>query len=477
MKYLSKLILFFLFGNGILFAHAPDTAWTKTYGGIENDRGRSVQQTTDGGYIVAGGTYSYGNGESDVYLIKTDSLGDTLWTKTYGGTEYESGISIQQTTEKGYIIAVFTAAADNDVYLIKTDSLGDTLWTKTYGDTNNNTCRSVQQTIDGGYIVVGLTHAPFPNDDVYLMKTNFYGDSLWARTYRRNVLNIGMSVQQTTDGGYIVAGGTEGWGAEAIYDVYLIKTNYFGDTLWTKTYGGTEDDIGYSVQQTTDGGYIVAGYTYSYGEGERDVYLIKTDSLGDSLWTRTYGGAGDDRGYSVQQTTDGGYIVAGSTGDFYLIKTDSTGDTLWTGTYGGSSNDNGYSVQQTTDGGYIVVGETYSYGTGNYDVYLIKIKPESSGIKEKISSGLLSLSLIDPNPFTTKTTVKYTLTKATDVSISIYNLLGQEVKKLYSGKQSPGVHSISWDGNGNSGKLPTGIYLLRIKAGYQEDYAKLTFIR
>jgi hypothetical protein len=486
MKYLLKLSLVFVFGIVGLFAQAPDTAWTRTYGGTDYDNGYSVQQTSDGGYIVVGYTRSYGAGGVDVYLIKTNVSGDTLWTRTYGGTDYDNGYSVQQTSDGGYIVVGGTysyGAGSGDVYLVKTNASGDTLWTKTYGGTDYDYGNSVQRTIDGGYIVAGGTYSYGGESDVYLIKTNASGGTLWTRTYGGIYIDIGYSVWQTTDGGYIIAGGTNSYGMGA-GDVYLVKTNASGDALWIRTYGGAGSDYGYSVQQTTDGGYIVAGYTESYGEGG-DVYLIKTNASGDTLWTKTYGGDSSDYGNSVQQTSDRGYIIAGYTEsygagyrDIYLIKTDSLGDTAYTKTYGGTDYDNGNSIQQTTDGGYIVAGYTQSYGTGGGDVYLTKIKPEGSGIKEEINTGLFFLSVPDPNPFTAKTTVSYELPKETNLVISVYNMLGQKVRALYSGKQSSGVHSVTWNGRGDTGEiLSTGIYFLKIEAEGKEALRKLMFVR
>jgi hypothetical protein len=374
-----------------------DMEWEKAIGGSDNDTGNSVQQTSDGGYIITGGTSSYGHGDYrllsigyfnrpssyDVYLIKTDSDGNTLWEKTFGGYYYDTGNSVQQTSDGGYIIAgnkgSYYEDGWEDVYLIRTDSEGNTLWEKTYGGSYLDYGSSVQQTSDGGYIIAGDTDPNGSGEyDVYLIKTDSDGNSVWEKTFGGVDYDGGYSVQQTTDGGYIIAGTTESRGAGG-YDVYLIRTDSDGNAMWEKTFGGSNNDFGSSVQQTSYGGYIIAGGTNSYGAGEYDVYLIKTDSDGNTLWEKTFGGLNYDTGYSVQQTTDGGYIIAGDTDsyeaggtDAYLIKADSNGNKLWEKTFGGSDNDYGCSVQQTSDGRYIIAGSTDSYGAGGRDVYLIK---------------------------------------------------------------------------------------------------------
>jgi len=354
----------------------------RTYGGPDLDRGRSVVQTEEGGYVVVGQTQSFGVGEADIYLIKTDTLGISQWTRTYGGVDYDYGYSVQQTADSGYIVAGVTwsfGAAGWNALLMKTDGAGDTLWAGAYGGSGYDYAYAVEQTADSGYIIAGYTDSyGAGNGDVYLVKTDAAGDTVWRRTYGGPAYDYGYSIERTADDGYIIVGYTDSFGVGGD-DVYLIKTDSAGDTVWTRTYGGADWDQGNSVEQTIDGGYIIAGYTRSFGAGGYDVYLIKTDGAGDTVWTRTYGGPGYDYGYSAEQTADGGYIVAGYTRSFgagledvYLVKTDDVGDTVWTRTYGGSEHDYGYWVGQTDDGGYVIAGYTDSFGAGSEDVYLIK---------------------------------------------------------------------------------------------------------
>jgi hypothetical protein len=431
----------------IIYAQAPDTAWTKTFGDTGFDLGYSVQQTSDNGYIITGQTAPLGVPLDNVFLIKTDSLGDTLWTKSIGATVHsERGYSVRQTLDGGYIIAgnKVTYEPDTfDILLIKTDSLGSTQWTKTYGGDSIDEAYSIQQTSDHGYIIAGCTRSyGAGNSDAYLIKTDSLGDTLWTKTFGGFSSDKAYSVQQTADDGYIITGTTYSFGAGE-YDIYLIKTHFSGYPMWTKTIGGPESEGGNSVLQTVDHGYVVAGYTHSYGAGEDDVYLVKTDSLGDTLWTRVFGGAEYDNGFSVHQIADDGYIITGATNSFgagaydiYLIKTDPAGYPEWTKTIGGPDIDAGRSVQQTEDEGYIIVGYTRSYGAGEIDVYLIKIK-SLTGIEENqdlISAEKTAIcnTLIFAGPLILPENSKY----------EIFDISGREVLPE---QMKPGVYFLRMD--------------------------------
>ena len=363
----------------------PEVAWNKTFGGSSTDRRGSARQTSDGGYIISGCTYSYGAGGQDAWLIKTDSSGNAAWNKTFGGAQDSSAWSTQQISDGGYIIIggsySYGDSGHRDIWLVKTNSSGNEIWNQAFNAIGHGVGYSVQQTSDGGYIIAAYTGSPpgAGQSDVLLIKTDSSGNVAWNKTFGGTDHDYGWWVQQTSDGGYIIAGDTSSYGAGG-RDAWLIKTNSSGNLAWNKTFGGSMDDHSRSVQQTSDGGYILTGNTCSYGAGNTDVWLIKTDSSGNEVWNKTFGGSGSDGGNSVQQTSDGGYIITGGTAsygvgnnDVWLIKTDSSGNEVWNKTFGGSGEDRALSIQQTSDGGYIIAGDTNSYGAGDYDVWLIKV--------------------------------------------------------------------------------------------------------
>jgi hypothetical protein len=353
--------------------------FNKTIGGKGGDKGRCVQQTTDGGYIITGHTSTYSTSYcDDVWLVKTDNAGNEVWNKTFGGADYDFGYYVQQTTDGGYIITGYTWDGWEGL-LIKTDSSGNKEWDTTLDD---GVAYNVQQTTDGSYILTGtIWGSGAGENDVWLSKFDSIGNMEWNRTFGGADHDYGRYGQLTSDGGYIITGSTVSFGNGNYGDVWLIKTDNDGNEVWNKTYGGIMCDTGMCVQLTSDGGYIITGYTSSSTDYNYNVYLLKTDSVGNKEWEKTFGGPGHEDGNYVQQTTDGGYIIIGDTSSsgnqewnwgLWLIKTNSDGNMVWDKIFGGKESDFGRCVQQTTDEGYIITGYTDSFGAGGGDVWLIK---------------------------------------------------------------------------------------------------------
>ena len=363
---------------------SPRVEWAKTFGGSGDDLAMSIQQTIDGGYIVVGLTASYGVGETDFLLVKTDERGKEQWEKTFGGTDDDMAWSVQQTSDGGYIIAggsVSYGAGKSDFWLVKTNARGEEEWSKTFGGPSDDAAWSVRQTSDGGYIIAGYTESyGAGNEDLWLVKTDKMGEEEWSNTFGGPDDDRAYYVQQSSDGGYIIAGSTESYGVGQS-DFWLLKVGEGGEEEWSKTWGGRWNDEAMSVRQTSDGGYIAAGLTRSYGAGGCDVLVVKMNDEGDEEWSKTYGGPGDDSAMSVQQASDGGYIVAGVTysysvagwSDLWLVKTNMMGERQWSKAFGGSGEDMADSIQRTSDDGYIIAGWTTSHA-GGQDFWVVKLK-------------------------------------------------------------------------------------------------------
>lgn len=473
----------------ILFVYGERVAWTRTYGGVGNERGYSVEQTSDNGYIIAGYTNSFGAGLKDIYLMKTNEKGRVLWTKTYGGSDDDLAYSVKQTSDNGYIIVGYTqsfGSGSADIYLVKTNNEGNVLWTKTYGGVHDDKGYSVQQMYDGGYIIVGYTCLCGAGvADVYIIRTDKEGDVVWAKTYGGMNDDRGYSIEQLSNRGYVIAGWTNSSGAGS-YDAYVVRIDTLGNILWEKTYGGASFDAALSVQQTADRGFIIAGHTHSFSAGDADVYLIKTDEDGECLWTRVYGGYSDEGALAVRQISKRGYIIAGYTDsfgaggwDFYCIRTDVNGDTLWTRTDGGPGYDAALSVQQTSDRGFIIAGymSMYSCEHGE-DVCLIKIASELEIVNETFMQDDCSITQIGSNLFNGQTVLSYNVPKNSSVRISIYNHLGQSIRTLVNQVDNQGAHTVSWDGRDDRRqKVPNGTYFLNINTGAYRATKKLVVIK
>jgi hypothetical protein len=312
--------------------------WEKTFGGGGYDMASSLVQTTDGGYAILGETSSKGAGKDYVWFLKLDNKGNLLWDKIFGvGSAYDRTNSLIQTTDGGYAIVgeIYSkGAGGTDFWLLKLDKEGNLLWDRTYGGGGNDMAMSLIQTTDGGYAILGETSSKGAGGlDFWIIKLDKQGNLLWDKTFGGSDEETAKSLIQTTDGGYAVAGDTYSYGAGK-YDTWVIKLDEKGNKIWGKIYGGHKSDWASSLIQTSEGEYVVAGYTGSFGAGKSDGWLIKLDNQGNLLWDRIYGRSDwDDSVTSLIQTSDGGYVEAGSTfskgltdADIWILKLDEQGN-------------------------------------------------------------------------------------------------------------------------------------------------------
>jgi len=400
--------------------------WAKTFGGNGDETAYSCEQTTDGGCIVYGETKSFGSDDFDLLVVKLDSSGNVTWAKTYGGTNEERGwYKIINTNDGGYTVCGRTKSfgvGNFDILIVKLNSLGNIQWTKTFGGKNHDAAWDIISISDGGYILGAWTSSfAVGSQDLLVVKLDSSGNILWAKTYGGKETETGSFLYQTSDGGYILSGRTNSFGA-GDYDIFILKLNSSGDIQWARTFGGTDKESGCGVQQTLDGGYIVTGATSSFGT-KGDAFIIKLNSNGDITWAKTYGGSEWDAASSIFfQTSDGGFIIPGETASFgaggmdaLIMKLNSNGDIIWAKTYGGNGDESASSISQTPDGGFIVAGQTASFGAGGYDFLVLKLDSSGNipgsncGFLKDITSNLIVNSITptisSPSPTVTTPTL------------------------------------------------------------------------
>lgn len=363
--------------------------WARTYGTGEDEHAYFIQQTNDGGYIVAGqtGEYKFEDGRSvppgqDIWVIKISFDGEIEWEKIFGWEATDEVRFIQQTIDGGYIFggSIGVRGGLSTFSIIKLSSNGDIEWQKNYADDSPaNIAYSLHQTVDGGFIVAATDNFSNYQANILILKLFSDGSVEWSKTYNGSNNDLPHSILQTVDGGYLLAGRTNSFGAGE-YDIWILKLASDGKIEWQKTYGGSENESAYSFQQTSDGGYIVAGQTNSFGAGQFDFWILKLTPLGAIEWQKTYGGSQNDVAYSIQQTLDGGLVVVGETqsfgagyNDFWILKLTILGEIEWQKTYGGHQYEEASFIQQAVDGGYVVAGSTDTYGEGKRDFLILKL--------------------------------------------------------------------------------------------------------
>jgi len=392
----------------------PPTEWSRTFGGTSDDSAEWVVQTKDGGYAIAGNTYSYGAGGVDAWLVKTDPAGQKQWDKAYGGTGGDYIKSVVQTSDRGYALAGITnsfGAGQEDFWLVKTGSSGEMLWSKAFGGAGTDWAYSVVQTSDDGYVIAGVTNSSGAGSyDAWLVKVDSAGNMQWNRTYGGANYEEARSLVRTSDGGYAFAGSTSSYGA-GDHDFWLVKTDSNGNMQWNKTYGTPSTEAPFSVVQTKDGGYALAGIAVTSSAGilpNDDFWLVKTDLNGNMQWSQAYGGTGNDGESSLIQTDDGGYALVGytysygagqpssyGTGEtnFWLVKTNSSGYMQWSKAYGGDYGEAASSVIQTVDEGYAIAGDARSESFGKSDFWLVKIANEDTRGDNSLLTAYIGLAI------------------------------------------------------------------------------------
>ncbi len=379
----TALLLILLLISGI--ATTAQTSWSRTYGGSGYDEMSMAIPTADGGFIAAGSTFSFSASSGGIWVVKLNSTGEIAWQNTYFGSTYPSSASsIIQTTDGGYAVAGLTYAfgsGSSDIWVLKINPAGIVGWQKTFGGADGDTGVSIIQTADGGYMVASETNSfGAGNSDIMLLKLGAGGTVTWKKTYGTSSdSETPSAVRQTSDGGYIVSGSSgliergENY-ANGPMDVWVFKTDSAGSVIWEYFYGGSGEDASVAMQITSEGGCVIAGYSSSFsGQYNYDCWVLKLDSSGALSWQKRYGGSGEDQAADIRQTSDGGFILActsssigGGDNDFWILKLDSLGNIVWQKGYAGSGDDQAKSVVQTSDGGYIVGGDSYnpaSYGS------------------------------------------------------------------------------------------------------------------
>ena len=356
----------------------------QTYGGPANEKAYTSIQTSDGGYALTG--YTWVRSQTDIWLVKTDNKGVMLWNRTYGDIlDGEKAYAILETEDGGFIITGSSGHSFGDIFLLKTDDKGNLQWLNTYGKEGSGSERAQDliESKDGGYVLVGQTSTQL--SDVWLIKTNANGHLIWEQTYGGFQSDIGYALLETSDQELVITGSTASFGM-GMTDMWLLKTDSLGNLKWNRTYGNLNYDAAFSLIADDKGGYILVGYTESTAEArDKDIWLVKTDEKGEMIWSQEYGDENvDEVAFALIQTKDGGYAFVGRQQftdlDANLVKTDSSGVVEFTFTYGGTANDEASALVQTADEGFVLGGFSCSFGGGEADMWLLKTNAKGHSV-------------------------------------------------------------------------------------------------
>jgi len=519
MKFLTTCILITLslFVSGT-FSYAQ-SSWQHSFGGSNVDVARAVQQTPDAGYVFAGWTrssdseISSNNGSADVWVLKTDLSGNVQWSVTYGGSSEDEAYDIQLTSDGGYIIAGYSYSSDGnitsgnhgyqDVLVMKLSSKGSLVWEKTFGGSDADIAYSIQQTGDGGYIVGATTYSNNGdvsrnqgNSDMWLLKLDDKGNKSWEKTFGGSAADAGYAVQATDDGGYVLAGATKSLNGDVTgfhnsafgSDYWVVKTDASGNLSWEKALGGMLDDEAHAIRQSSDESYVITGYAYSTdgdisgNHGVQDMWVVNLDQTGTTIqWQNSLGGSQPDFGYSIKQNGDGTYIVGGTTqssdgnvtnyhggSDYWIAKLDISGKLLAEYAFGGSGDDIAHSAIQTADGGFMIAGETNSTdgdvttSFNSTDAWLVKITSNLS--VTPLSNTAKSIKVY---PTVTNNLLNISLPAGYEnASVRLVNMLGESIS-------IPATHGLARQVSIQH--MAAGMYMLQIIKGSELNNFRIIY--
>ncbi|MBN1233497.1 MAG: T9SS type A sorting domain-containing protein [Candidatus Coatesbacteria bacterium] len=476
MKILHFLIIILLF--------KASYAWELQFGSDTlYDEGRASCKTSDNGYIITGSSGNFLNAELDLYMLKLNGNGELQWEKRIGGELEERGWTITATTDGNFIISGLTKSkghGSSDFYTIMMDLRGNIIFEKTYGSEEYERCYSITNVSDDGFIMNGVKGTGY----VYVVRIDKEGSVLWEKTYGpQDEFNYGRFTIETSDGGFINCGAANHY-SSSHGDAYIFKTDRNGNLLWEKFLGGDQWDNALCVRQTRDNCYIAGGYTFSFGSGNGDFYVIKMDSSGNAIWEKTYGGEKGEISNSLVLTEDGGFIMCGYTEsygkggeDAFVVKADSSGNLVWQKTFGDTLDDWFHNVFKESDNVYTLTGITNyvknSDATG--DVFFVKIDGNGSMINERrIITRRKIHPCSFPNPFTDKTYIRFHLLSYGKVTVTIYDITGKFVAKLCDKYMDKGSHDIIWNGKDfRKNEAGNGIYFYEIITNLKHESGKI----
>jgi hypothetical protein len=380
----TLVVLIAFFAIKVTKAMEGDSLWFHSYGGSQTDFAKSVCPAGNGQFILAGQTGSYGAGNWDMWGVKVNSTGDTIWTQSYGGSSVDWANGVIPSGDGNFFMFGGTqsfGAGAKDMYLVKFDASGNSLWTHTYGGSGDDVAEAMIPCGNGDFLLLGSTTSYGQGDwNIYLVRMNSLGDTLWTKTYGGNGDEFASAILAAGADEFLLGGMTNSSGAGGL-DMYLVRIDGQGVPLETYTYGTATDEALYGMTPSGDGGFLLAGCIGVFGSGSQDMYLVKVDAQGGQLWTHTYGGSNNDIAYSIISSGDGNFLLAGwsfsfgaGLDDIYLVKVEASGNELWMHTYGGPDYEEAYSICATGDGDFLLTGSTDSFGAGNGDAFLLKVQ-------------------------------------------------------------------------------------------------------